>query len=57
MTQEKIAKSDMGFDSQKINNSTLGKPDVVYDYTDKDGKLLFQICRWRNGEDKKILPF
>ncbi|MHA1575145.1 MAG: AAA family ATPase [Alphaproteobacteria bacterium] len=57
MTQEIIAKSDMGIYSQKITHSTLGKPEVVHDYTDKDGEILFQICRWGIGEGKKILPF
>ncbi|MHA1575695.1 MAG: DUF3987 domain-containing protein [Alphaproteobacteria bacterium] len=57
MNKEIIAKSEMGFDSQKITHSTLGKPEVVHDYTDKDGEILFQICRWGIGEGKKILPF
>ncbi len=57
MNKEIIAKSEMGFYSKKINHSTLGKPDVVYDYTDKNGKLLFQICRWGHGTDKENRQF
>lgn len=33
----------------------LGKLTRVYDYTDEEGKLLFQVCRFENNEGKTFL--
>jgi 5S rRNA maturation endonuclease (ribonuclease M5) len=30
----------------------LGKPDEIYDYTDKNGKAFFHVCRWGRGKEK-----
>ncbi len=35
------------FPSEKRNGKTPGKIEATYDYTDKNGKLRFQVCRYQ----------
>ncbi|MEG1891352.1 MAG: hypothetical protein RR301_08040 [Clostridia bacterium] len=45
--------------SPKANDGGLGKLTNIYDYTDADGKLLFQVCRFEksNADGKREKTF
>jgi len=47
-------KQDNGYrNKEPFLHPKLGKPDVIYDYTDEQGKLLYHVCRFQLPNNKK----